>query len=81
MLQVLATPGHTADSVSFVLDDAAVLTGDTILGRGTTVVAHPDGALGPYLASLERLRARARSSCCLVMGRSCRRWTRWPAST
>ncbi|GAB3855916.1 hypothetical protein GCM10029963_51420 [Micromonospora andamanensis] len=32
-----------------------VLTGDTILGRGTTVVAHPDGHLGDYLASLELL--------------------------
>jgi glyoxylase-like metal-dependent hydrolase (beta-lactamase superfamily II) len=58
VLQVLATPGHTSDSVSLVLDDTAVLTGDTILGRGTTVVAHPDGQLGPYLASLERLRSR-----------------------
>jgi glyoxylase-like metal-dependent hydrolase (beta-lactamase superfamily II) len=56
-VRVLATPGHTADSVSFVLDDgAAVLTGDTILGRGTTVVAHPDGILGAYLDSLHRLR-------------------------
>jgi glyoxylase-like metal-dependent hydrolase (beta-lactamase superfamily II) len=56
-LQVLATPGHTADSVSFVVgDDEAVLTGDTILGRGTTVVAHPDGILGAYLDSLRRLR-------------------------
>jgi glyoxylase-like metal-dependent hydrolase (beta-lactamase superfamily II) len=54
---VLATPGHTADSVSFVVGDRdAVLTGDTILGRGTTVVAHPDGVLGPYLESLQRLR-------------------------
>ncbi|MCH8611711.1 MBL fold metallo-hydrolase [Arsenicicoccus dermatophilus] len=53
---VLATPGHTADSISFVLPaDAAVLTGDTLLGRGTTVVAHPDGVLGDYLTSLERL--------------------------
>ena len=33
-----------------------VLTGDTILGRGTTVVAWPDGELGDYLRSLERLR-------------------------
>ena len=33
----------------------AVLTGDTVLGRGTTVIAHPDGALGPYLESLRRL--------------------------
>jgi glyoxylase-like metal-dependent hydrolase (beta-lactamase superfamily II) len=55
-LQVLATPGHTTDSVSLVLPDA-VLTGDTILGRGTTVVAHPDGRLGPYLNSLHRLAA------------------------
>ena len=61
-LRVLATPGHSADSVSFVLAgsdaaDGAVFTGDTILGRGTTVVAHPDGVLGPYLSSLQRLRA------------------------
>jgi glyoxylase-like metal-dependent hydrolase (beta-lactamase superfamily II) len=56
-VRVLATPGHTADSLSFVLGDhEAVLTGDTILGRGTTVVAHPDGVLGAYLDSLERLR-------------------------
>ena len=54
-LRVLATPGHTADSLSFQLPDA-VLTGDTVLGRGTTVVAHPDGVLGDYLASLRRLR-------------------------
>jgi glyoxylase-like metal-dependent hydrolase (beta-lactamase superfamily II) len=53
-LRVAATPGHSADSLSFVLDDA-VLTGDTILGRGTTVVAHPDGVLADYLESLRRL--------------------------
>lgn len=56
-VQVLTTPGHTSDSVSFLLEhDAGVLTGDTILGRGTTVVAHPDGILGAYLDSLHRLR-------------------------
>ncbi len=54
-VRVLATPGHSSDSLSFVLPDA-VLTGDTILGRGTTVVAHPDGVLADYLASLHRLR-------------------------
>jgi glyoxylase-like metal-dependent hydrolase (beta-lactamase superfamily II)/8-oxo-dGTP pyrophosphatase MutT (NUDIX family) len=53
-LRVLTTPGHTSDSVSFVLEDA-VLTGDTILGRGTTVIDHPDGTLADYLASLRRL--------------------------
>ena len=36
-----------------------VLTGDTILGRGTTVVAYPDGDLADYLASL-RAAARTR---------------------
>lgn len=58
-VRVWATPGHSSDSLSFLLDhgsDAAVLTGDTILGRGTTVVAHPDGVLADYLASLRRLR-------------------------
>lgn len=56
-LEVLATPGHTADSVSLLApDDGAVLTGDTVLGRGTSVVAHPDGRLGAYLDSLRRLR-------------------------
>jgi glyoxylase-like metal-dependent hydrolase (beta-lactamase superfamily II) len=41
--------------------DGAVLTGDTVLGRGTTVVAHPDGQLGAYLDSLDRLHALAES--------------------
>lgn len=56
-LRVVPTPGHTSDSLSFQLPaDAAVLTGDTVLGRGTTLVAHPDGRLGAYLDSLQRLR-------------------------
>jgi glyoxylase-like metal-dependent hydrolase (beta-lactamase superfamily II) len=53
-VRVLATPGHSSDSLCFALPDA-VLTGDTILGRGTTVVAHPDGVLADYLTSLRRL--------------------------
>lgn len=56
-IEVVATPGHSADSLSFLMpDEGAVLTGDTVLGRGTTVVAHPDGRLGEYLSSLTRLR-------------------------
>lgn len=53
-LTALHTPGHTADSMSFVLDDA-VLTGDTILGRGTTVLGSVPGALADYLRSMDRL--------------------------
>ena len=64
-IRVVATPGHTADSLSFLLpDDGAVLTGDTVLGRGTTVVAHPDGQLGAYLDSLDRLHALAEAHGC-----------------
>jgi glyoxylase-like metal-dependent hydrolase (beta-lactamase superfamily II) len=58
-IEVLPTPGHTADSVSFVTPDA-VFTGDTVLGRGTTVVAWPDGDLGAYLDSLGTLTAYPR---------------------
>jgi glyoxylase-like metal-dependent hydrolase (beta-lactamase superfamily II) len=57
-IEVLATPGHTADSVCFAVSDglsSAVLTGDTVLGRGTTVLAEPDGSLRDYLGSLDRL--------------------------
>jgi glyoxylase-like metal-dependent hydrolase (beta-lactamase superfamily II) len=59
-ITAIETPGHTADSVCYLVDaggQRAILTGDTILGRGTTVVAWPDGDLGDYLASLERLTA------------------------
>ena len=56
-LAVMATPGHTRDSMSLVLvDEGSLLSGDTILGHGTTVVAYPDGALGPYLDSLAAIR-------------------------
>lgn len=53
-ITVMATPGHTADSLSFVVDDA-VLTADTVLGRGTTVIDNEDGSLRDYLESLRRL--------------------------
>ncbi|HSO16959.1 MAG TPA: MBL fold metallo-hydrolase, partial [Arthrobacter sp.] len=52
-IRVVATPGHTSDSVCFHLPDdgaqGSVLTGDTILGLGTTVLDYPDGTLGDYL--------------------------------
>jgi len=63
-ITVMATPGHTADSVCFLVDGVRgersdgkgpVLTADTILGRGTTVIDSEDGDLGDYLESLRRL--------------------------
>lgn len=63
LIRVIATPGHTSDSLTFLVEpDGALLTGDTVLGRGTTVVAHPDGRLDAYLASLRRLAAVAAES-------------------
>ena len=59
-LTAVATPGHTSDSVSLLAagNDGVVrlLSGDTVLGRGTTVITHPDGDLAAYLDSLARLR-------------------------
>ena len=60
-ITVMATPGHTADSVSFLLDDA-VLTADTVLGRGTTVIDNEDGSLGDYMESLRRLHGLGQSN-------------------
>jgi glyoxylase-like metal-dependent hydrolase (beta-lactamase superfamily II) len=58
-ITVMATPGHTADSLSFLVDDA-VLTADTVLGRGTTVIDNEDGSLRDYLESLRRLHGLGR---------------------
>lgn len=58
-ITVMATPGHTADSLSFLVDDA-VLTADTVLGRGTTVIDDEDGSLADYLESLRRLHGLGR---------------------
>ncbi len=54
-LQVVATPGHCADHLAFRLADGGLLVGDHVLGRGTSVVAHPDGDLLAYLDSLRKV--------------------------
>lgn len=56
-VEVVATPGHTRDHLSLRLETGALLTGDHVLGRGTSVVAYPDGDLAAYLASLRRVLA------------------------
>ncbi|MEJ2311116.1 MAG: MBL fold metallo-hydrolase [Gemmatimonadales bacterium] len=55
-LDVLETPGHSDDSLTFCLQPARWLfTGDTVLGEGSTLVAPPDGNMSSYLASISRL--------------------------
>ena len=53
-VQVLATPGHSVDSLCYYVEEEGVLfTGDTLLGSTTTTV----GDLGAYRRSLARLAA------------------------
>jgi glyoxylase-like metal-dependent hydrolase (beta-lactamase superfamily II) len=54
-LDVVPTPGHTADHLAFRLESGAVLVGDHVLGRGTSVVTHPEGDVVAYLESLRRV--------------------------
>lgn len=58
-IEVVATPGHTADHLSFALGDSGLLlTGDHVMGWSTTVVIPPDGSMAAYRASLDRLLSR-----------------------
>jgi len=54
-IDVVPTPGHTADHLAFRIESGAVLAGDHVLGRGTSVVTHPEGDLEAYLDSLRRV--------------------------
>jgi glyoxylase-like metal-dependent hydrolase (beta-lactamase superfamily II) len=53
-IRVVHTPGHSADSLCFAVHDV-LLTGDTVLGRGTTAIIWPEGRLDDYLRSLRRI--------------------------
>jgi glyoxylase-like metal-dependent hydrolase (beta-lactamase superfamily II) len=56
-LRAIETPGHTMNHVCFELaEDKALFTGDHIMAWSTTIVAPPDGAMRPYLESIEKLR-------------------------
>lgn len=56
-LEAIALPGHAPDHVCFALGDVC-FTGDAVLGSGSVFIAPDPGAMGSYLAGLERLRAR-----------------------
>ena len=58
-MSAIATPGHTANHLCFAVDDHGVLfSGDHVMGWSTSIVAPPDGAMAPYMASLDKLIAR-----------------------
>jgi glyoxylase-like metal-dependent hydrolase (beta-lactamase superfamily II) len=58
-IETVATPGHTTNHLCFALRETrALFTGDHVMGWATTVIAPPDGSMGEYLASMEKLRAR-----------------------
>ena len=58
-LEAIATPGHTSNHLCFALPEAqALFSGDHVMGWSTSVVVPPDGDMGAYLASLEKLLAR-----------------------
>lgn len=54
--RTLFTPGHSRDHFCFLLEDGGYLfSGDLVLGSGSVTIGPPDGNLGDYMASLERL--------------------------
>lgn len=58
-IEVLATPGHTINHLAFaLLNETALFSGDHVMGWSTSIVAPPDGAMQPYLQSLEKLITR-----------------------
>lgn len=56
-LVAVATPGHTSNHLCYAWGDA-LFTGDHVMGWSTTVVVPPDGDMGAFMASLEKLRQR-----------------------
>jgi recombination protein RecT len=57
-LRAIHTPGHAANHVCLVLEeDGLLFSGDHVLNGSTTVIDPPDGHMGDYLASLDKLAA------------------------
>lgn len=58
-LTAVATPGHTSNHLCFALEESgALFTGDHVMGWSTSVVVPPDGNMGDYMTSLEKLMGR-----------------------
>jgi recombination protein RecT len=61
-LEVIHTPGHAANHLCLLLvEDGLLFTGDHILNGSTTVIDPPDGSMGAYLDSLDKLAERCRA--------------------
>lgn len=59
-VEAVFTPGHTANHMAFALrEENALLSGDHVMAWSTSIVAPPDGSMGDYMASLDKLRARS----------------------
>jgi glyoxylase-like metal-dependent hydrolase (beta-lactamase superfamily II) len=58
-IEAVATPGHTANHMAFAFKEANILfSGDHVMAWSTPVVAPPDGSMGDYMASLQKLAKR-----------------------
>ena len=58
-LEAVATPGHTSNHLCFaLLEEGALFTGDHVMGWSTSVVSPPDGDMGDYMRSMQRLADR-----------------------
>ena len=57
-LTAIHTPGHTSNHLCYALaEENTLFSGDHIMGWSTSVVSPPDGDMGDYLASLDRILA------------------------
>ena len=57
-LRAIHTPGHMANHLSFHWEEAnAVFSGDTVMAWASTMISPPDGDIGQFMASLDRLAA------------------------
>ncbi len=62
-IEAIATPGHTSNHICYALhEENALFSGDHIMGWSTTVISPPDGDMGDYFASLDRIKARGFST-------------------